>query len=278
MPSDDYGILVGYDGSPGSEQALAWAAREARSRAITLTVCQAWAPGYPVPPSEAAALHYARGSGERVLAEGLRLARSVMGSGEVRPLLVGGRPAQVLSEHSAAAQMVVVGSRGHGGLAGLLLGSVSLQVATHANGPAVVVRGHWRSAACQPRPVVVGIDGSDAAQAAAAFAFKEAALRDAPLLAVCALADSPGALGGAGQMRQEFEEAIDRQEKEHPGVTVQRQVTDGPARTALLDAARDAQMLVVGYRGRGGVRGMLGSVSHAVLHHAPCPVGIVHPQ
>jgi nucleotide-binding universal stress UspA family protein len=79
-----------------------------------------------------------------------------------------------------------------------------------------------------------------------------------------------------------MQEAVDREiarwEKEHPELTILRQVTPGQPRTALLDAAFEAQLLVVGDRGRGGVRGMLlGSVSQAMLHHAPCPVGVVHP-
>ena len=112
-----------------------------------------------------------------------------------------------------------------------------------------------------------------------AFAFEEAALREAPLLTVCALADTAGSLGGARRIEEDSEQAITRYEKEHPEVAVQRHVADAPPRAALLAAAHDAQMLVVGARGRGGVRGMvLGSVSQAVLHHAPCPVSVVHPQ
>ncbi|HEX9541422.1 MAG TPA: universal stress protein [Streptosporangiaceae bacterium] len=66
-------------------------------------------------------------------------------------------------------------------------------------------------------------------------------------------------------------------EKGHPGIAIHQQVANGAPRSALLEAAQDAQMLVVGSRGRGGIRGMmLGSVSQAVLHHAPCPVSVVH--
>ncbi len=275
-----HGILAGYDGSPGSEQALTWAAREARAREAVLTVCQAWALGYPAPPTEVAALESARRSAEQTLAQGVRRARAVMGSMQVRPLLAAGPAAAVLCERSGDAEMVVVGSRGHGGLAGLLLGSVSWQVAAHARGPVVVMRGHWRPAAGYvPGPVVAGVDGTAASAAAAGFAADEAALRGTALLAVCALADSAGSLGGAGRLREEFDQAITRCEKEHPAVAVHRQIVDGAARDALLAAARSAQMLVVGSRGRGGVPGMLlGSVSQAVLHHAPCPVSVVHPQ
>jgi nucleotide-binding universal stress UspA family protein len=124
---------------------------------------------------------------------------------------------------------------------------------------------------------VVGADGSPASDAAVDFAFEEAELRGAPLLAVCALADAPGALGGAQDRRDDFELAVTRWEKEHPEVTVLQRVAVGGARDALLTAAHEAQMLVVGSRGRGGLRGMmLGSVSRAVLDHSSCPVGVVH--
>src|SRR5262249_27240323 len=63
--------------------------------------------------------------------------------------------------------------------------------------------------------------------------------------------------------------------KDHPDVTVLRRLSHGGARDALLTAAHDAQLLVVGARGRGGIAGMtLGSVRLAALHHAPCPVGV----
>jgi len=274
------GILAGYDGSPGSERALGWAAREARSRGVVLTVCHAWAPGFAALPSEAAVAALARRSGERVIADGLRHARDLMGAGEVRPLLISGPATAVLCEHSGDAVMVVVGSRGHGGVAGMLLGSVSWQIAAHARCPVVVVRGHWRPAGdYAPGPVVVGTDGSAASEAALGFGFEEAALRGAPLLAVCALADSPGSLGGDRKLQEDVEQAISQGGKKHPDVAVLRQVAQGGARAALLDAAHDGQLLVVGSRGRGGVRGMLlGSVSQAVLHHAPCPVAVVHPR
>lgn len=269
-----HGILLGYDGSPGSEEALGWAAREARSRGSVLTACLAWAPGYPASATEVAM--FARRSGERTLVQGLRHAQDLMGSGEIRPLLADGPAATALCELSGDAEMVVVGSRGQGGLAGLLLGSVSSQVAAHAHGRVVVVRGHWQRVAGHiAAPIVVGTEGSAPSVAAVEFAFEEAALRGTSLVAVCALADAPGVLGGSGQIRRDFEDLITRAEKGHPGVTVCRQIAEGSARSALLAAAFEAQMLVVGARGLGGVRGMmLGSVSHTLLQHAPCPVGV----
>jgi nucleotide-binding universal stress UspA family protein len=282
MADTTYGVLVGYDGSAGSDRALSWAVREAKAREAVLTVCLAWTEWYDArrasagPPGDVVA-DYARRAAEEVAAGGFRAARDLLGGQNVRLLVVYGSPAAVLCDHSAAADMVVVGSRGRGGMSGLLLGSVGLQVAAHASGRAVVVRGHWQRNGYLPGAVVLGADGSASSRAAAAFAFEEAALRNAPLLAVCALADTPGSLGSADHVQQGFEQLISRFEKEHPEVTVLRQISPGGPRPALLAAAHRAQMLVVGARGLGGVRGMtLGSVSQALLSHAPCPVAVVH--
>jgi nucleotide-binding universal stress UspA family protein len=90
---------------------------------------------------------------------------------------------------------------------------------------------------------------------------------------------APGCLGGDLYLQEEVQQAITRQEKRHPEVAVLREVAQGGARAALLAAAHDAQLLVVGSRGQGGIKGMLlGSVSQAVLHHAPCPVAVVRPH
>ena len=195
MTEMTYGIVAGYDGSPGSGNALRWAAREAKARGTTLTVCLAWMPDHMTLPTESDLCDLARQHGQEILARGLPYAESMLGPGRVRAELAGGSAARVLCERSRTADMVVVGGRGHSELPGLRLGSVSWQVAGHASGRVVVVRGEWRPANQSPGPVVVGVDGSPAAQAAIAFAFEEAALRDVPLVAVCALTDAPGRLG-----------------------------------------------------------------------------------
>lgn len=274
MAGRDRGILVGYDGSPGSRSALTWAAREARDRRAVLTVCHAWV-RHPAGRRDGAGPDgEVWRAAERILAEGVRLA----GSCDVRPLLAEGPAARILCEHSADADQVVVGSRGAGGIPAVPIGSVGLQVAACVPGPVVVVRGHWRPAgAYLPGPVAAGIDGSAAAGAVLAFAGEEAALRSAPLVTVCALSDAPASLGAARGIEDAFTETVARWEKEHPGAAAQRRVTVMSPRTALLAAAEDAQLLVVGCRGRGGIRGMaLGSVSHALICHAPCPVAVIH--
>jgi nucleotide-binding universal stress UspA family protein len=270
------GIVAGYDGSPGSMQALRWAVREADARGTVLTLCVAWAPDSLMLTSDSPVHGLARRRGEEILARGIRYAESVLA--DVLPALAEEPPAQVLCERSSTAEMVVVGSRGHGGLAHPLLGSVARRVAGHGQGRVVVVRGQWRPVNQPPGPVIVGVDGSLASQAAVTFAFEEAALRDVPLVAVCALADAPGDLGGWRHKEEGFSRMMTLKEKEHPEVTVLRHVAVGSPRPALLTAAAEAQMLVVGSRGLGGLEGMsLGSVAQAMLDHSPCPVAVVHP-
>jgi len=276
MTSAEKQMVAGYDGSPDSEQALDWAVSEARLHETGLVVCHAWTPG-PAAPGSSAASAAARRYGEQLLADAMRQAQAGLGCAEVRPLLAAGPPAKVLCGLSNSSTMLVVGSRGRDRLARALLGSVSLQVAAYADGPVTVVRGHWQQVCGKPTAaVVVGADGSGPAQAAVAFAFEEAARRAAPLHAVCALADSPGVLGGARQVEADFDQALAKCEPDYPAVALRRIVRQGAPRSALLEAARDAQLLVVGARGRGDLPEMrLGSVSLAVLHHAPCPVSII---
>lgn len=271
------GIIAAYDGSEGSDEALRWAAREAWARGTALTICLTWPAADLLQLGDGGAHDRAQHLGGEILARGVRLAGAVPDLAEVRTVLAEGSPAHVLCERSSTAEMVVVGSRGHGGLADSRLGSVSWQVACHGQGRVVVVRGQWRPVNQSPGPVVAGIDGSRESQDALTFAFEEAALRDVPLVAVCALMDAPGRIGGAGRMEDDFGRLMTSREKEHPEVTVLRQVTFGTPRSALLEAAAEAQMLIVGARGLGGLKGMsLGSVAGTLVHHSPCPVAVVH--
>jgi len=278
MTGKMYGIVAGYDGSPGAAQALRWAAREARARDTELTVCLAWTPDHMELPTESDLCDLARQHGQEILTRGLPYAESLLGPGRVRVDLAGGPAARVLCERSRNADMVVVGGRGHSELPGLQLGSVSWQVAGHACGRVVVVRGPWRPANQPPGPVVAGVDGSAAGRAAIVFAFEEAALRGVPLMAVCALTDAPGRLGEIRRIREDFENLMADEAKAHPEVNVWHRVLPGTPRSALLAAAADAQLLVVGARGRGGFDEMsLGSIAHAVLQYASCPVAVVRP-
>jgi len=96
-------------------------------------------------------------------------------------------------------------------------------------------------------------------------------------VAVCALSDDAGVFGTARSIEADFITAMGKVQAEHPEVLVQKRVEQGAPRAALLATASRGQLLVLGARGRGGLREMtLGSLSLAILHHAPCPVIVVH--
>jgi nucleotide-binding universal stress UspA family protein len=139
--------------------------------------------------------------------------------------------------------------------------------------------------------VVVGVDGSPTSEPALAMAFEEAAMRGADLVAVHAWIEftSDTAYATARQFlvnwdavetreRETLAERLAGWQEKYPDVTVRRVVTGGQPTKRLLDQAVDAQLLVVGSRGRGGFAGMLlGSTSQALIHHAPCPLLVVRP-
>jgi nucleotide-binding universal stress UspA family protein len=184
-----------------------------------------------------------------------------------------------LTEKSADAGLVVIGSRGRGPLASALLGSVAFNVAASAKCPVIVVTGDPANRSAGPeRPVVVGADGSAAAAAAVAFAAGRAADASADLEIVACTGEHPDF--DSAELRASAEEiarsAAERLRDTHPGLTVTTRVEDSPADRILVDASTGAGLVVVGTRGRGAFEGMLlGSVSHAVIHGANCPVAVV---
>jgi len=273
------GIVTGYDGSPGSHEALRWAVWEAEARRAKLTVCLGWAPHYLAVISEDEVFDLARQRAEEILEGGLQYAKSILGPDRVVPLLGRSAAGELLCEQSRTAELVVVGSRGHGGVPGINLGSVAWQLACRAHGPVVIARGEWVHPNEHPGPVVAGVDGSPASHDVLELAFREAELRDIPLMAVCAQMDAPGTFGNAYHIAEDFSDAMNVQQKEHPGVRVTRHLETGSPRAALLDASADAQLLVVGSRGRLGLEAMnLGSVAVAMVHYASCPVAVTRPR
>ena len=126
-------LVVGFDGSEGSRRALAWAADEARRRSARLVVVRAWTPGEFGTNEEMATLAQKR------LEQDVASALGPSPEGDVVAVAKQGHAAKVLLEQAEGADMLVVGSRGHGGFAGLLLGSVGVHVATHDSAAVVVV-------------------------------------------------------------------------------------------------------------------------------------------
>ncbi|MEV6495671.1 universal stress protein [Actinoplanes sp. NPDC051633] len=136
-------IVVGVDGSPSSRKALAWAAAEAADHGANLTVINVWEHTL-LPPAGSVSVseHYVPDPSQRTAEDLLQVIKEELGEDPpvlVQPQVKQGRPAKVLIEESAGADLLVVGERGHGGFAGLVLGSVSQHVAAYAKCPVTVV-------------------------------------------------------------------------------------------------------------------------------------------
>ncbi|MFC4553968.1 universal stress protein [Georgenia faecalis] len=284
-------ILVGVDGSDASLAAVDWAAAEARARGWGLHIVCAYAvPSFTVASLDGgfAAIDDTaiRQGAQAVLDE----ATARTGNGlPVTTSLETGDPAGVLVELSKQATMAVVGTRGGGGFADRLLGTVSSALPAHAHCPTVVVPWHeGNERGFTPvKRMVVGVDGSESAKVALRRAVDEAITWGAHLTAVATVPIG----GGVGSLAW-LPAAVDRDEvladvREGLSVAVERAVDgrdvaisqhalDGNAAALLAEFSTAVDLVVVGSRGRGGFAGLLlGSTSQALLHHTACPVLVV---
>ncbi|HEX6497477.1 MAG TPA: universal stress protein [Micromonosporaceae bacterium] len=288
-----HAVVVGFDGSTGSQSALNVAVWEASRRRLPLRIVHGYLPPVlyspigltPYSAAVDAPLHTAR----HLVHDAARTIRSRYPDLDVATAVIAGSPAGVLVEESRQATLVVVGCRGLGGFSGLLLGSVSSQVATHAVSPVIVVRPEAGDVE-RSGPVVVGVDGSAPSMAAIEFAFDEAAARHVPVVAQYIWVTPPtGNLGPITEWHYDPREAADEAERvlaelvagwseKYPDVAVHRQpIHAASPAELLLESADEAGLIVVGNRGRGGFAELLlGSVSRALIHHANCPVAVVH--
>jgi len=269
-------IAVGYDGSETSQLAVRWAASHAASRGLPLKVVHAWV--WPVftknlGPVKGVAGSGLRHSAEAILAEGLKLARENAPGLDVGGVMEAGLPAQVLRHASAGAALLVVGSRGMGGVLGHLAGSVCLDLASSAPCPLMVVRRPHLPG----RPVVVGIDAAARSSAVLADAARLAAAVGADLQLVHVDQGRGGAGGEHGRHAplhgsELLEHAVAEAGRLVPGLAVFGTLKDGhPSAKELVEAAADADVLVLGTHIR---EGGLGNTVSAVLHKAPCNVMI----
>ncbi|WP_420031752.1 universal stress protein [Streptomyces sp. cg28] len=286
--SQNLPVVVAVDGSDDSRAALEWALAETARRAATLRVVHVrqYAPllqpavlmAGPEEPAD-----------DPVIAEVRKQLDGRSGLPPVEYVCLEGLPAAVLPELGGESQLVVLGSRGRGGFASLLLGSNGVAVARDAACPVVVVRAQEAEA----ERVVVGLQPDDPDETTLSFALDHAARTGAPVRVVAAYAwpvlawTAYGDFALTGQEQEAVEKetlALARQAvapllDSHPKVEVEILVAPGDAAGQLVDNSEDAALVVVGRHRRRFTRPapMLGSVTHAVLLHAKSPVAVVPP-
>ncbi|MER5451610.1 universal stress protein [Streptomyces sp. NPDC059690] len=283
-------ITAGVDGTEESLAALEWAAREAVRRNLALRVVQAWR-FQPYEAIDAGDRETQAGWVKNAVADAARAVEARHKGLEVITDVLEGDTVDTLVGAGAEAEMLVLGSRGHGPVVGFLLGSVGQQVIAEAGRPVVLVRaGDQPSAEAAGREIVVGQQGDPEDSAdTLRFAFETASARGAGVRVVRAwtlppvFAYSPGSMqildqaGGLEPFEKKALAAALRPWRERfPDVPVVEHVEMGSAGQVLLSVAARAQLMVVGRRAhRTAVGARIGSVAHGVLHHAECPVAVV---
>jgi nucleotide-binding universal stress UspA family protein len=281
-------IVVGFD-SGGGDAAFDWAQAEAERRDLPLSLLVAEGVLYAAAPGFGATTPWPEGLTDGLHDEARRYVKARAGDREVDVRAMVGTPAAVLVAASDGAELVVVGRRQRSALGEFFAGSTSAQVVAHASCPVVVVDREFSGP--PTAPIVVGVDGSVESRAALEFAFERASYHGAPGVGVHGWwLDAPGDLPTvwlSEDLHDEFEDVaagtlddalapwVDR----YPDVEVRKVLERQVAAEAVLSAATDAQLIVVGSRGRGGFAGLLlGSVSQSLLHsrQRACPIAVLH--
>lgn len=286
-------IVVGVDGSDPAWGALRWGASEAARLAVplhVLSIREVYPAGLALDGaavwSDAMLVDPDVGS-DRLLEEVRRVVADEDPSIEPTIARPWGNAAHLLVEASERARLVVVGQRGRGRVSAAVLGTVSLTTASHARCPVVVVRPTQRPHPDRAPRVVVGVDGSVDSIRAVRHAAASAAPNGTVVVVrawwvevidgiVVTTPDSPLWERVEAEHAASVERAVGDVPSDYPDVTFETRIERGHATEVLVEEAHDADLLVVGSRGRGGFTGLLlGSVSHKVLATSPCPVAVV---
>lgn len=293
MSAQQFGIVVGVDGSPSSTVAVEWAARDAEIRDVPLHLVHVVAPAVtPIEPwvdpsSPSSFPRHQEQQARRIVEEARGVAVAATSSDRASQITGEVLYAPVVSalvDLSGRAEMIVVGCRGQGAVTHFLLGSVSSGLVHHAHCPVGVIHDEEPHTSPPSRaPVVVGIHGSPASELATAIAFDEASRRHVGLTALHAWSDLdvsewPGIDWPATQSVAEevLAERLAGWQERYPDVHVRRVVVEAQPARRLVQEAEQAQLVVVGSRGRGGFAGLLvGSVGETVAQLARVPVMVV---
>jgi len=278
-------VVVGIDGSRDGLLALEWATRYAGQRQLPLRAVHVVDDERAVPQAPTSAPDDGTEAAEEAADELDRL-EFTAGSVEVRH----GDPAMQLLELAARASALVVGRRGMGGFAELVLGSTSQVCAALAPGTLIVVPDSWRPDAAAHGRILVGVDGSADCQAALGFAFETAALQNAELRVVHAanLPETfpppdvwldPDDHPWTAQAEAVIAASLAGWREKYPQIVVRTRCTHGHPVQLLARESATADLVVVGGRGQTRFSPLrLGSVSRGLLHHSQCPVAVIHPE
>ena len=294
-------VTAGIDGSAESRAAAEWAAREAKLRDLPLKIVHVWEP-VPEPMAQAPLLgaetqqHWTERI-PREAAEGIGLRHPGV---EVTSEHLSGRPSEVLAEAAKTAELLVLGSRGLGGIGGFMVGSVGLSVVAQSERPVVLVRALEQAAdeheldptgvpstAAPFRPVVLALDVERPDETLIEFAFDAAVRRATSLRVVHGWNPPPYYAYGtpanpalhqslALSEAEALAEALRPWRQKYPDVEVVEESRYGSPAVHVVDASREASLVVVGRRIRHSAFGShIGHITHAVLHHSTAPVAVV---
>ncbi|WP_406186403.1 universal stress protein [Streptomyces sp. NBC_01006] len=282
-------VTVGIDGSPESMAAARWGAREAALRRVSLRLVHAV--DWPISPAIPRLGHEAADRwADEALTDALEDVRPRHPDVEITTRCLSGRPAAALAAEAIDAGLLVLGSRGIGGLVGFLIGSVGMSTVAATETPVALVRASDETADAEPTrygEIVVGVDIHEAADKVLAFAFEEASRRDCALRAVhgwklpsayeyVPFFDPDNERDIGRSVTQMLDETLLPWRSKFPSVRVTHNAFMGPAGPQLVQASAGADLVVVGRHLRRSPLGAhLGPVAHAVLHHAAAPVAVI---
>lgn len=293
-------VTAGLDGSRESVAAAHWAAHEALRRGLPLRLVHVWE-WEPTTRTPLVGPETQRHWAERIPREAADELRVRFPQLKITSEQLAGQPAAVLPLAAEEAELLVLGSRGLSGVAGFLVGSVAQATVATAERPVVLVRAGeieedehrpgadgLPSATTPYRDVVLGLDTDRPSDALIEFAFDAAARRAAALRVIHGWSlppvygHSPGVMdpGLSEELADDEASALTRTlrawREKFPGVEVTEHSVIGQAARHLIEAARDASLVVVGRRAhRSPLGAHIGPVTHGVLHHSPAPVAVV---
>lgn len=282
-------IVVGTDGSDGAARAVAWAAEQARVERRDLTIVTAV--GVMGTPAmfwieqagldSQLAMDQVRGEAEQLLADAARRALEAAPGIEVRGVVAERDPRDALLELAPEAALVVVGSRGRGPVASLLLGSVAHALSRDARCSVVVVRPD--GGGVERSGVVVGVGRQGASAAALQFAYRQASLRGQPLRVVHCIWDARASSGAVGADEEGYDaerlllaETVAGMSETYPDVAVETSLERGMVDRTLVRLGQHAELVVVGAKRRGRIAGLVrGRTASVVAEQSSSVVAII---